>query len=285
MRSFPCALLFAACAVPPPAGDVAAANGALVARLAYAPYDQEQHTATCKPWHQLFAPDGRQLTKDLGGAYEHHRGVFVGWNRVRCGGSTFDFWHCRNGESQRVRRLEGQPGPGGAQILHVDWCRADGGVVLHEARHATTRSLPDAHVLVLASDLRAADDVAELGGDPHHAGWQFRAAAMFAEPGAAPVRFVRPADSRPLGDDGWADCRWIAAVLPLPDGEATVLRVEHPDNPPARWSTRAYGRFGATWSATVTREHGLRVAVAWIAAAGARDGAWCEATAQQAFGR
>jgi hypothetical protein len=285
MRSFPCALLLAACAAPPPppADEVVAADGAIVARLAHAPYDPEQHATTCKPWHQLLAPDGRQLTKDLGGAYEHHRGVFVGWNRVRRGGETFDFWHCRNGESQRVRRLERQPGPGSGQVLHVDWCRAGGDVVLQEVRRVTARALPDAHALVVASELRAAGGAVELGGDPHHAGWQFRAAAMFAEPGAAPVRFVRPADSRPLGDDVWADCRWIAAVLPFPDGEATVLRVEHPGNPPARWSTRAYGRFGAMWSATATRERSLHVEVAWIAAAHARDAAWCEAMAQQAF--
>ncbi|MBL8753027.1 MAG: PmoA family protein, partial [Planctomycetes bacterium] len=93
-------LAVASCAGTPVVADRAlhSARGTLVARLVAEPLDPARHAATCKPWHQLFAPDGRQLTKDLGGEYEHHRGLFVGWNQVRCGDTRFDFRHCRQGE-------------------------------------------------------------------------------------------------------------------------------------------------------------------------------------------
>ncbi len=283
-------VLLAACGTTPPGraptpDALTATNGALVARLVHAAYDPTAHAATSKPWHQVFDATGKQLTKDLGGSHEHHRGVFLGWNRVRVGARQFDFWHCGNGETQRVRSVERQPGPGEAQVLRVDWCGKDGHPVLHEERRLAVQSLPDANVLHFTTELRAADDDVALGGDPHHAGCHFRAVQAFAEAGATPVRFVRPPTARASRDDLWADCRWTAAVLPFADGDVTVLRVEHPDNPNASWSTRGYGRFGATWSATATRERPVRLAVAYVVATGAREATWCEATAKVVFER
>lgn len=256
----------AACATAPsvPVGDLVTSSGVLVARLVHPEYDPTHHAATCKPWHQVFTADGRQLTKDLGGLYEHHRGLFLGWNRVQCGGRTFDFWHCRKGESQRVVAVQQQPGPGGQQVVAIEWCDEAGRPVLHERRTVSVRCLGDGALgLRLVSELRATGDDVQLGGDAQHAGCQFRAAQAFAE-GKAKVTYVRPDSAQGGEDDIWTNCRWIAARLPFDPDPVVVLRAEHPDNPPAIWSTRPYGRFGAMCQARVTKDTTLRLQFGYV---------------------
>lgn len=258
--------LLAACATTPsvPVGDLMTSSGALVARLVHPEYDPAHHADTCKPWHQMFAADGRLLTKDLGGLYEHHRGLFLGWNHVQCGGRTFDFWHCRNGESQRVVEVRQQPGPGGEQGIAIDWCDAAGRPVLHERRTVVVRNLADGALgLRLTSELRAAGGDVQLGGDAQHAGCQFRAVQAFAA-GAAKVTYVRPTSAQGGEDDVWTHCPWIAAKLPFDRDPVVVLRAEHPDNPPAIWSTRPYGRFGAMCLAKVTKDAPLRLQFGYV---------------------
>ncbi|MFY9343429.1 MAG: DUF6807 family protein [Planctomycetota bacterium] len=271
-------IALASCAAPGrPAGDLVTSSGALVARLVNPTHDLARHGDTCKPWHQVFAPDGRQITKDLGGQYEHHRGLFLGWNRVRCDGRTFDFWHCGKGETQRVVQVAGQPGPGAAQVVAVDWCAPDGAVVLHERRTLTVQSLGDGvQCLRLVTEVRAAAGEVQLDGDAHHAGCQFRAVKEFGDAAGPKVTYVRPDSAQGGNDDLWTGCRWIAAVLPFADGPVTVLRIEGASNPPATWSTRPYGRFGAMSRATLKAGTAVQLDFVYVVAAGARDAAWCE---------
>jgi hypothetical protein len=285
LRRTPLLVALAACAVAPPAPgpDLRTSSGALVARLVAEPYQADRHTETCKPWHRLFAPDGRQLTKDGGGEYEHHRGLFLGWNQVRCGDTSFDFWHCHKGETQRVVHCAAQPGPGGVQELQLDWCAADGRAIVHERRQVAPLAADGATGVRITHELQAAAAEAVLGGDPQHAGAQFRAVQQFAEADAAKVTYLRPATAQGGKDDVWTGCAWTAAVLPFAEGAVTVLRVEHPDNPTATWSTRPYGRFGAMWRATITATAPLRVQVAWLVVPGTPDRARCERLAAAVF--
>lgn len=131
------ALLFAACQGAPTAehstSELVRQDGRIVANLVTAPYDASHAAATCKPWHDVFAGDGRVLTKGLGGTFPHHRGLFVGWNQVQCGGERFDFWHMNRGESQRLVSLQADTN-GRRQTATIAWCKADGTVVVHEQR-------------------------------------------------------------------------------------------------------------------------------------------------------
>ncbi len=271
----------AACATaptPPPTDDLLLPSGATIATLVQPVYDHADAAATCKPFHRVFTADGRQLTKDLGGEHPHHRGVFVGWNAVACGDTTLDFWHCRNGEAQRTLAVTG--GGDGPQTATIAWTDATGSEVLREVRTVAVRALADgAFALDVASDLTTKQPRVRLGGDPQHAGNQFRALQRFAEKDQPKARYVRPADAGAHGNDVWTGCRWIAAVLPMDGGDVTVLRVEGADNPPADWSTRAYGRFGAMWRADLTAATPATFQVTYVIADGARDAAWCTATA------
>lgn len=275
------ALSLAACsaAPPPPCADLRLPSGRVLATLARPAYDASEADATCKPYLRVFAGDGRQLTKDLGGDFPHHRGVFLGWNQLRVDGATLDFWHCRAGEAQRVVGLDG----GGNLPIDatVEWTDGKGAVIVRERRTIGLRPLADgAFALDCRSTLTTDRARVELGGDPQHAGSQFRALQRFAEKDQPKVGYVRPADAKARPNDVWTDCAWIAAVLPMAGGDVTVLRVEDAGNPPAEWSTRAYGRFGAMWRATLTPAAPLALRVVYVVADDARDTAWCAATAK-----
>lgn len=255
------------------------AGGRLVAELVHRTYDPADAVTTCKVYHHVFAPDGRLLTKGEGGEFEHHRALFVGWNRTRLGDRYFDFWHCHNGERLEFRGFAAD-GPPGTQTIDVAWVAGDGTEVLGERRALAVSDLDEGTTrLELDITLTAPGASVVLDGDPQHSGQQFRALDLFSPADAPKVQYLRPEGAVPHGNDVWTGCVWIAAVLPLPDGPVTVLRVEHQDNPPATWSTRDYGRFGAMHKAVVRGGAPLHLHYSYAVASGARDAAWCEATA------
>ncbi|MBL8724285.1 MAG: PmoA family protein [Planctomycetes bacterium] len=266
----------------PTSPEVRTAAGTLAATLEGMAYDPAQHDATCKVYHHVYAPDGRLLTKGLGGEFPHHRGLFVGWNQLTCGGATFDFWHCRKGESLRFQGFRsaselGMPEDHGWQVAAVSWCRGDGTALLDERRATRAVDLGDGVVaLQVHCVLSALGDPVALRGDPQHSGHQFRALQDFAPAAAAKVRYLRPAGAVAQADDVWTECDWLAAVLPLATGPVTVVRVEGAGNPtPQRGSTRGYGRFGATFAATVVPGAPLRLSWVYVVANGERTAAWC----------
>lgn len=284
MRRSPLLLLaITAChAVPPStatADDVLAATRRAL-HYQHAPYDPANPRATCKVWHDAFAPDGRQISKGLGGEFEHHRGLFVGWNQVQCGERRFDFWHCNRGESQRHVTFvpPAELGlDGDWQVAEVAWCDAEGRAIVNERRALHARAIDAATTAIeVVLELRTADQAVQLGGDPQHSGHQFRADNVFAAKDAAKVRYLRPPSAQAMPDDVWTGCDWIAAVLPFADGPVTVVRVEAAGNPgPVRWSTRDYGRFGATFAARLEPGRPLRLGYTYLVAVGELDGDAC----------
>ncbi|GAB4145194.1 MAG: hypothetical protein Fur0037_13100 [Planctomycetota bacterium] len=233
-------------------------EGRLVAQCASG-YDAARHADTCKVYHRLFAPDGRQITKDLGGTYDHHRGLFFGFNRLRAGGESWDFWHCRRGESQRLVSVAPRSDPS-VMDLAIDWITGHGEIVLRERRRIEARPVPRGHALEIAIELRAVSKPVELDGDPQHSGFQVRALQRFADPDGPKVGYLRPETARGGEDDVWTGCDWVAGVLPMEGTKVTVLHEDLPGNPrPVRYSTRPYGRFGSTFRARVEPGEPLRL--------------------------
>ncbi|MCA8975272.1 MAG: PmoA family protein [Planctomycetes bacterium] len=286
-----CVLLFAGIAssqdTPKPDPDeVRTEDGLLVARIARTPHDADNHRDTSKVFHHVFAPDGRLLTKGTGGEFDHHRGLFIGWNQTGWHGKRFDFWHCNHGESLRfvgwTPAAEHHFGKGW-QVADIDWCIEDGTVAATERRALRARRIAaDVTAIDLAVRLRPCGSELQLAGDPQHAGQQFRALQQFAEKDAPKAAYLRPESAIAHDNDVWTDCAWIAQVLPFEAGAVTVLRLEGPENPkPTTWSTRAYGRFGATFTHTITAGDMLDASWTYVLALGERDAAWCARTAEQ----
>jgi hypothetical protein len=281
-------LAVAACGSAPRAtigADDLFVGEALALRYVHEPYDAQRVRETCKVWHELHAPDGRTITKGLGGEYEHHRGLFFGFNQTKVGGKKFDFWHCNKGEAQRHAGFcaPSQLGLGNDwQVAQIEWTEPSGTIVVSERRALRVRAIDErTWRFDFVSELAADRDVT-LSGDPQHSGCQFRALAQFAEKGSEKVRYVRPSTAVAHANDVWTNCQWIAAILPLDGDDVTVLRVEMPGNPDSvQWSTRDYGRFGATFEQELKPGVPLRVRYAYVVAIGSLDEARCETLAAQ----
>jgi hypothetical protein len=212
---------------------------------------------TYKPYHHVFDAAGRNLlTKGSGGLYPHHRGIFVGWNKLGCAGKEYDFWHMKDGISQRHEKLlykTAGPVLARSEML-IHWIDADGQPVVIEKREVTLFRQPSPTIALLdfRADLTPAKDDVVLDGDPEHAGVQYRAHNGVAEGGPevkATYRFhedgIDPHEDR--------DLPWAAMSYGLDGRRYSVQHMNHPDNPkPTVYSAyRDYGRFGAFFTKKV----------------------------------
>ncbi len=212
-------------------------------------FDAVQAEEAQKPWQDLFAADGAlQITKGRGGKYPHHRGVFLGWNKVEHAGLTHDFWHCRAGVSIRHRRFVDAGSAAGCAaarlVTEQEWCLADGKALVRETRSLTAFAGSSFRALDVTIALQALDGPVKLGGDAHHAGFHVRAAdAVTATEKETQVWL--PTGERALGNDIHADLHWGGMSFKLEGRTFTLLLIEHPANPAgAVLSARPYGRFG-----------------------------------------
>ena len=76
-------------------------DGKVVARWMYA-HDlstKDSRHDTYKPYLHVMGPDGKTpITKGPGGKFTHHRGIFLGWNRIGFEGKKYDLWHMKTSE-------------------------------------------------------------------------------------------------------------------------------------------------------------------------------------------
>ena len=74
--------------------------------------------------------------------YTHHRGLYVGWNRTKAGGKSFDFWHCSRGAHLRhVKFIEKKADAShGTMTALIHWNDAEGKPVIAETRTITVHS-------------------------------------------------------------------------------------------------------------------------------------------------
>jgi len=211
----------------------------------------ERLLETYKPYHHVFDAAGKNLlTKGSGGLYTHHRGIFVGWNKLGSGGKEYDFWHMKDGISQRHEKLlykTAGPVLARSETL-IHWIDADGQPVVIENREVTLFRQPPTTIALLdfRTDLTPAKDDVVLDGDPEHAGVQYRAHNGVAEGGPevkATYRFhedgIDPHEDK--------DLPWAAMSYGLDGRRYSVEHMNHPGNPkPTVYSAyRDYGRFGA----------------------------------------
>jgi hypothetical protein len=209
-------------------------------------YDQSRLQDTYKPYLHVFDREGKTpITKGPGGRFTHHRGLFIGWNKLKCSGVTYDRWHMKGGEQVHQKFLARQTNSNSASFTSlVHWNDNAEKPLLVERRTTTFRTPPEpAYVLIdFASTLQAVAGDLTLDGDPEHAGVQYRPANELVTQRTRYFFPVKGAD--PKRD---VDYPWVGQTYVLNGKTYSVLFMNHPDNPKqTRFSAyRDYGRFGA----------------------------------------
>ena len=183
--------------------------------------------------------------------YPHHRGIFIGWNRLEFGGKRYDFWHM--GEQGRVQKAERfvelTAGPVFAKSNSlVHWNDKDGRTIIAEQRKTTVfrQSVPTVLLLEFVTELKAVNGDVLLDGDPEHAGFQYRPHDGVAK-GGKDVKATYLFHKEGIDPKKDKDLPWAAMSYGLNGKRYSVLYMDYPDNPkPAIYSAyRDYGRFGA----------------------------------------
>jgi len=223
-------------------------DGKLAARFmkAHDTSTPERRTETYKPYMHVFAPDGTRLTKGPGGSFPHHRGIFVGYNKIAVGDKKYDRWHMTGGE-QVVRTANAFVANGMLFLqTRVDW-QGDADAtapILRELRGFTLvgPSKPFFVGIEMSSIISPEKENAILDGDPEHAGAQFRPSEKIDE---TKTEYLFPGEN--VDAHKATDLPWAAEIFTVEGKRFTVVILNHPDNPKGtRFSAyRNYGRFGA----------------------------------------
>ncbi len=250
----------------------------------------EARELTFKPFHHIFSPDGSKLlTKGPGGLYTHHRGAFFGFHKITYHGDKHcDVWHCVDGAYQaHVSEVSREADDDSASHqVAIEWHGLGGELFANEVRgfavRRVTHSDVDGWQIDFTSHVESADgQPIQLNGDPQHAGFHFRAAqddiAVTDEKkvnAQKQIYFVRTDGKGAMEETrNWdqnnpdapsnaesVDRPWNAMSFLVGGERYTTLYLDHPTNPkPARYSERAYGRFGSYFVVDVTKEVPLNV--------------------------
>jgi len=243
-------------------------DGRKVTRYMY-DYDESSEQRmfeTYKVFHHVFdetgehlltnGPDGENpYTKSV--KYPHHRGVFIGWNKLQFGGKSYDTWHMTNGVRQVHQKfLEKKADAekaGSTALIH--WKNGEGKVMVEEKRTTTVYRPGDGTVVLLdfETELKAPNGEVYLDGDPEHAGFQYRPHDDVAKgPADGEAQYLFHKEGvKPKNDK---DLPWVALEHGLNGKRYSVQYMSHPANPNADAvysAYRDYGRFGEFFKHTI----------------------------------
>lgn len=206
----------------------------------------ERHQETYKPYLHVFDELGEKpITKGPGGEFPHHRGLFVGWNRIQAGGKSFDRWHMKGGDIVHQKFLSKEVEDGVAKVTAlIHWMGEGDEVLIAEERSLVVREgMMGARVAIeWTSEMKAVNGDLELKGDPEHAGVQFRAAN---EVDRKKTTYLLPEGVEKV--QGAKDLRWVGMNFELGEKKYGVVHLNGAGNPEGTVYSayRDYGRFGA----------------------------------------
>jgi len=242
-------------------------DGRIIARYMHAYDDSSKETLsqTYKPYLHVFDAEGKgPITKGPGGDFPHHRAIFLGWNKIKIGEKTYDRWHMKGGDQVHQAFSEQRSGADGASFTSVIHWNGEGDQAILEEQRSIAflpTKEPFYAVIDVSSTLQAVAGDTELGGDPEHAGLQFRPAQ---EVDRSKTKYLFPGDKADPTKD--LDYPWFAESYVLNGKTYSVVYLNHDSNPKgARTSAyRDYGRFGSFYKTSVKRGENATIKVRFL---------------------
>ena len=232
--------------------------------------DPQRRFETYKPFLHVYDHESRRLTNGPDGEceylanqilYPHHRGIFIGWNRLQFKGKRYDLWHMSGVEQVHQKFAEFWCGPVAARATAVvHWNDDQGEPIIAEKRTMTVYrpSRPTMAIIDFHTELTAVRGDVELNGDPEHAGVQYRAHNDVAD-GGPDVKAKYLFHDEAIDPRKDKDLPWVAMTYGLGDKHYTVQHMNHPANPRGTIYSayRDYGRFGAFFTDTIEKSQTL----------------------------
>ncbi len=227
-------------------------NGKPVARLVHG-------EGQIKPFLHVFGSGGELVTNPGldkagkgAGLFNHHRGIFIGWNKVSSELGNYDMWH-RGGPGQGrydIVKFENSAHKNGGNIVaHIKWRatkKDDSGsdVIITERRIFKVSRPGDKYTQIDVSfELKAERDVS-LGGDLQHAGVHFRAHTEVAKRNKETSYLWEPSEAKGGGRVIHDKHQWARLLFPIGKRWYTAQEMNSPKNGVKELSWRDYGRFG-----------------------------------------
>ncbi|MGA2032106.1 MAG: DUF6807 family protein [Thermoguttaceae bacterium] len=251
-------------------------DGRVVGRYMYAcdrstPQRQEE---TYKPYLHVFDAEGKApITKGPGGLYTHHRGIFIGWQRILFQGKRYNLWEMGSGRIVHREFSVQKASPDQATVTSLtDWNDNAGKPIVEEQRTMIFRRAPAPFRLMIdfTATLTAPRGNVRFEADPEHGGVQFRPANEIVKKETV---YVFPKEHAQVRTD--VDYPWVGETYTLKGKRYSVVDLNHPDNPKGtKFSAyRDYGRFGAYAKKEIASGQSLTLKYRFLIAEGAMPGA------------
>ncbi len=229
---------------------------------------------TYKVFHHVFDEKGDNLlTNGPDGEnpylksvkYPHHRGIYIGWNKLQFEGKSYDTWHMTRGVRQVHQKFLDKKADAEKAISTalIHWKNGEGKVMVAEKRTMTVYRPGDGTIVLLdfETELKALNGEVYLNGDPEHAGFQYRPHDDVAKgPADMKAKYLfHKEDIDPKKDK---DLPWVAMEYGLNGKRYSVQYMSDPanPNPDAVYSAyRDYGRFGEFFEHTIPAGQTLKL--------------------------
>ena len=212
-----------------------------------------------KPFLHVFGGGGELVTnpgvdKEGKGAglFNHHRGIFIGWNRISSDLGNYDMWHKGGPGNGRydIMKFENTTTNDSASIVaYIKWRAtqkdASGSDVMISERRTFKVSRPVGKYTQVDTsfEMEAQRDIS-LGGDLQHAGVHFRAHTEVATRNKETSYLWEPPNAAGKGKVIDDNHQWARLLFPIGKRWYTAQEMNAPANGVKELSWRDYGRFG-----------------------------------------
>ena len=247
-------------------------DGTIVARLIFGEGQQMPYLAIYDDEGRLVTNAGLDKVGQTVGSEPHHRGIFIGWQRVRSDLGVANLWSIGGGAKMTLVDFEelSTTADSATIVARIEWRAptADTGdstlLITETRRMRISRSAPgEAATVDTSFRLRPARDL-QLDGDVQHAGIHLRVSHVVAENPKVTSYLWAPEVPGASGKVVSRELKWGEFLFPLHGRWYSAAQLNAPSNPVEEFSTREYGRFGFFFTQDLKRDQPFEVRYRFI---------------------